>query len=40
MISSIVSYMEGVGIGEGAQYPAVAVTVLAVYREFAPLPTA
>jgi hypothetical protein len=40
MISGIVSYMEGVGIGEGAQYPAMAVTVLAIYREFAPLPTA
>ena len=39
-INGIVSYMEGVGIGEGAQYPAMSVTVLAIYREFAPLPTA
>lgn len=38
-INGIVSYMEGIGLGEGAQYPAIAVTVLAIYREFAPLPS-
>jgi hypothetical protein len=39
MIGGIVTYMEGVGVSEGAQYPAISVTVLAIYREFAPLPT-
>lgn len=40
MIGSLLAYMEGVGMAEGAQYPAMSVTVLAIYREFAPLPTA
>ena len=38
-ISGIVSYMEGVGIGEGAHI-LLCLFALAIYREFAPLPTA
>jgi hypothetical protein len=37
-VGNLVSYMETLGIAEGAKYTAVSVTVLAIYREFAPLP--
>jgi hypothetical protein len=35
MVGRLVAYMEALGIAEGARYPAVSVTVLAIYREFA-----
>ena len=35
MVGRLVTYMESLGIAEGARYPAISVTVLAIYREFA-----
>jgi hypothetical protein len=35
MLTSLMAYMEAVGMAEGARYPAISVTVLAIYREFA-----
>lgn len=34
-LGMLMDYMEALGIAEGARYPAVSVTVLAIYREFA-----
>lgn len=35
MVSRLVAYMEALGLAEGARYPAISVTILAIYREFA-----
>lgn len=35
LVSELVTYIEGMHLSEGAHFPAIAVTVLAVYREFA-----
>lgn len=35
MLTNLMAQMEALGMAEGAQYPAISVTVLAIYREFA-----
>ena len=35
MLTGLIGYMEGIGMAEGTRYPAISVTVLAIYREFA-----
>lgn len=35
LVRRLMDYMEALGIAEGARYPAISVTILAIYREFA-----